>query len=55
MDKELTLTPKVYIFATAGAVVLGAIGGAILNSGAVGTFSAAIIGAITGGALGLFF
>jgi hypothetical protein len=55
MEKELTLTPKVYIFAAAGAAVLGFIGGGILNSGAVGSFSAAIIGALAGGALGLFF
>ena len=55
MEKELTLTPKVYIFAAAGAAVLEIIGGGILNSGAVGSFSAAIIGALAGGALGLFF
>ncbi len=55
MEKELTLTPKVYIFALVGAVVLGGIGGGVLNSGAVGTFSAAIVGALSGGALGLFF
>jgi hypothetical protein len=54
-EKELALTPKVYIFAAAGAVVLGGIGGGILNSGAVGSVSAAIIGALAGGALGLFF
>ncbi|MGA8169547.1 MAG: hypothetical protein WB816_01725 [Methylocystis sp.] len=55
VEKELTLTPKVYIFAAAGALVLGGIGGGVLNSGTVGAFSAGIIGALVGGALGLFF
>jgi hypothetical protein len=53
-EKELEFTPKTYIFAGAGAVLLGGVGGALLASGAVGYISSAIVGAIVGGGIGLF-
>jgi outer membrane lipoprotein SlyB len=53
-EQEITLTPKTYIFAAVGAVVLGGIGGAALGSGEIGYISSAIIGAIVGAGIGLY-
>ncbi len=52
--QEIEVTPKTYIFAAVGAIVLGGIGGGLLASGGVGYVSSAIIGAVIGGGIGLF-
>jgi len=53
-DKELELTPRTYIFAGIGAAVFSILGGIVLGSGPIGYLSAAIVGAIVGGGMGLF-
>jgi hypothetical protein len=54
-DKELELTPKVYMFAAVGAVIFGVMGLFALSSGPVGIFAGGMVGALAGGALGMFF
>jgi len=54
-EKELELTPKVYTFAAVGAVILGAAGAWAFAGTAAGIISPALIGALAGGALGMFF
>jgi hypothetical protein len=53
-EKEFELTPKVYMFAGVGALILGGIGAGALG-GLANTVSAAIVGGLGGGLLGLFF
>jgi hypothetical protein len=54
-EKELELTPKVYTFAAIGAVIFGAAGAWAFAGTPAGIVSPALIGALAGGALGLFF
>jgi outer membrane lipoprotein SlyB len=51
-DKELEVTTNTYIFAGVGAVLLGGLAAAALG-GLPNT--AAVVGALAGGCLGLFF
>jgi hypothetical protein len=53
-DKELELGTNVYIFAGVGALILGALGAAGLG-GIANTLSAAVVGGLAGGILGLYF
>jgi hypothetical protein len=53
-EKEIQITPKTYIFALVGAILAGVMGGAALG-GDVAMVSSAIVGALAGGALGLYF
>ncbi len=53
-EREFELTPKVYMFAGAGAAILGALGAFSLG-GMANTISAGVVGALAGGCLGLFF
>jgi hypothetical protein len=53
-EKDFEITPKTYIFAGVGAVILGVMGHVALGGGAA-SIGAAIVGALGGGALGLFF
>lgn len=54
MAKELELTQNVYIFAGVGAAILGALGWFALG-GTSNAISAAVVGGLGGGVLGLFF
>jgi hypothetical protein len=54
-DKELELTQNVYIFAGVGAVILGALGFWSMAGSPAMTLSSAVVGALAGGVLGLFF
>jgi len=54
-EKELELTPKVYTFAAIGAVIFGAAGAWAFAGTPAGIVSPAVIGALAGGALGIFF
>lgn len=53
-DKELNITPNTYIFAGVGAVILGGLAYASLG-GMQNTVAAAVVGALAGGCLGIFF
>lgn len=53
-DKELEITPNTYIFAGIGAVLIGGLAYAALG-GMQNTVAAAVVGALAGGCLGLFF
>ncbi len=53
-DKELELTPNVYIFAGVGAVIIGGLAAFALG-GVPNTIAAAVVGGLAGGCLGLFF
>jgi hypothetical protein len=53
-EKEFELTPKVYMFAGVGALIVGGIGAAALG-GLANTVSAGLVGGLAGGILGLFF
>ncbi|BDV38090.1 hypothetical protein [Methylocystis bryophila] len=54
-EKEIELTPKVYAFAAIGAVIFGAAGAWAFTGTPAGIVSPALIGALAGGALGMFF
>ena len=54
-EKEIELTPKVYTFAAIGAVIFGVAGAWAFSGTPAGIVSPALIGALAGGALGLFF
>ena len=53
-SKEFEITPNVYIFAGVGALIIGGLASFALG-GAMNTISAAVVGALAGGSLGLFF
>jgi outer membrane lipoprotein SlyB len=53
-DKDIEIKPKTYVFAIVGAVIAGGMGGAALG-GDVATISSAVVGALAGGALGMYF
>ena len=53
-EKEWEITTNTYIFAGVGAVILGGLAYASLG-GIPNTIAAAVVGALAGGALGLFF
>ncbi len=53
-DKELEITTNTYIFAGVGALVLGGLAAAGLG-GLQNTVAAAVVGALAGGCLGIFF
>ncbi|KAF0207972.1 hypothetical protein [Methylocystis rosea] len=53
-EKEWEITQNTYIFAGAGAVVLGVLAYYSLG-GVPNTIAAAVVGGLAGGALGLFF
>ena len=53
-DKELEVTTNTYIFAGVGAVLLGG-PAAAAPGGLPNTIAAAVVGALAGGCLGLFF
>ncbi len=54
-EKELELTPKVYAFAAVGALIFGAAGFWAFSGTPAGIVSPAVIGALAGAALGIFF
>jgi len=54
-EKELELTPKVYMCAAVGAIIFGAAGAWAFAGTPAGIVSPALIGALAGGALGMFF
>jgi hypothetical protein len=54
MGKEIELNQNVYIFATVGALILGGLGWFALG-GAANAASSAVVGALAGGSLGIFF
>jgi hypothetical protein len=54
-EKELELTPKVYTFAAIGALIFAVAGAWAFSGTPAGIVSPALIGALAGGALGLFF
>ena len=54
-EKELELTPKIYAFAAIGAAIFGAAGARAFAGTPAGILSPALIGALAGGALGMFF
>jgi len=54
-SKELELTPNVYIFAGVGAAILGFLGYWAMSGSLAMTASSAVVGALAGGALGLYF
>lgn len=53
-EREWEITTNTYIFAGVGAVILGGLAYASLG-GVPNTIAAAVVGALAGGALGLFF
>jgi outer membrane lipoprotein SlyB len=53
-DKELEITTNTYVLAGVGAAILGGIAAFSLG-GMANTISAAVVGALGGGCLGLFF
>ncbi|MGA9602321.1 MAG: hypothetical protein WBS22_19085 [Methylocystis sp.] len=54
-EKEIELTPKVYTFAAIGAVIFGVAGAWAFAGTPAGIVSPALVGALAGGALGMFF
>ncbi len=53
-EREFELTTNTYIFAGVGALILGGIASFALG-GMANTISAAVVGGLAGGCLGLFF
>jgi outer membrane lipoprotein SlyB len=53
-DRELELTPTTYMFAGIGAVILGGLAYVALG-GMQNTVAAAVVGALAGGCLGIYF
>ncbi|GEM_PF-1219318 len=53
-ERDWEVTPNTYIFAGVGAVILGGLAYAALG-GIPNTIAAAVVGALAGGSLGLFF